>query len=906
MSGKSKHNANQAANQLPGGQNAVNAPVMPCAANKDPQLKVKVWAKVKGKKVSVAATVSASALSKASAAGDGVADFGYVLPGTYDVGASAILAPHDEDYYTQGPAQSVTLARGDKKTVNVEVKPRNVITPKVEVEYKVVVFDPDLAQHEVAVHDPPAADLKPQPTRVEVSMSCSETDPAYTGGGTVAAPNCEIFLDETCQQPLNGRKLTHAELTAGSAMKLYLRGTTRGLFTLSLTLDPEADPRFNVKPPATEDMGVVALQLVLHEHVTPVVINANTYPLTGHCADLEKVDLIPDQLPLSDVDKVQKGRLLHKQSGKHHGRARALLKLTAAEWPAGTDDYRIVLKSTGSDLRAYDDEKEGKKQSLPLNTPASELKAADKELWIEGADTSKAPRDVRLSLGLDRASGGLSKSAKTNADWTRFTVVNIDSVKLEYTKPAAADPKPWNASKHTWYINYQAGDAGRTVKIRAKLTQKIAGVKLHFMLSPDKNNLKEKNWGIDVPAGWNWGAVDADVKQKDKDNATDLLHKSEDTDANGVADCELVLSQFGGDQFVPGVYISQDPHLAAYVHGHADLAERKPKLASDPIKVWRKFAYQKIKVRGMTKYPSTDTAENVYGRVRAKMLKRDSVYVDKATAQGWLKKSVLPEYMFKVGGSKTKLKLNVSDANQDQYFALVAAETEHPIKVPIITCDFNWANEGASGIVANFQLPPTSFPRDVTTTMHACDPPVQGGTLLAAGDWTAAESDGAGGWLNVRNGALAQGDVDINPQRDNINKVRVKLPAGVGAVTPATQVWISGLQINGAANHYLGGYNINPACPQTIVAVFDAADAADYQNTVVHELGHAFFQTGGVAPTAGIPPNPNYILDPTGPHCTHNVNKCVMFTSGPIAGSLNRYCPDCHPYLLVQDMSAIS
>jgi hypothetical protein len=904
MSGKSKATASQLANQLPGNQNAVNAPVLPCAARRDPQLKVKVFARVKGKKVPVASSVSASALSQASAAGDGLADFGYVLPGTYDVKADAILAPHDDDYYSTGEAQRVTLASGDKRTLNLEVKPRNVITPKVEVEYKVVLFEPDLAQHEIDAHDPPASELRPQPTRVEVSLRCSESEPVYMGEGTIDAPNCEVFLDEACQQPLGPRKLTNAELTAASAMKLYLRGTGRGLFTLKLSLDADPDPRFKVEPPATEDMGVVAPRLIVHQHVTAVAIDAATYPLTGYCADLEDEDLIPDQLPLSDADKVQKGRLLHKQSKMHHGRARALLHLEAAEWPAGTDDYQIVLACTGSALRAYDEEKDGKKQSLPLKTKVADLKAADKELWIEGASTSAAARDIRLSVGLDRSSGGLSKSAKTNADWTRFTVVNIESVKLFYTDPPSGEPKPWNAAKKIWYINYEAGDAGRTVKIRARLSKPIAGVRLHFMLSPDKDNLKEKNWGIDLPATWGWGGVAPDVKHKDKLNATDLLHKWEDTDADGQADCELVLSQFGGDRFVPGAYITQDPHLAAYVHGHDDLAERKPKLASDAIKVWRKFAYQKIKVRGLHTYPSTTKAEDVYGRVRAKMFKVPSVYVDKAVAKAWPEASILPEYMFKVGGSKTKKKLNISDANQHRYFALVNPDPEHPIKVPIVTCDYNWAEEGASGIVSNFNAARAGFPLDVTTNMHACDPPVQGGPLLAAGNWTAAEPDPAGGWLNVWNGALQDGDVDINPDRDNINKVRVHLPAGVDPA--ATHVWITGLRINGARNHYLGGYDISPVCPQTIVAVYDPTNKGDYQNTVVHELGHAFHQTGGVAPAAGIPVNPGFIQNPTGPHCTYNTNKCVMFTSGPIAGSLNRYCPDCHPYMLLQDMSDIA
>ena len=40
-----------------------------------------------------------------------------------------------------------------------------------------------------------------------------------------------------------------------------------------------------------------------------------------------------------------------------------------------------------------------------------------------------------------------------------------------------------------------------------------------------------------------------------------------------------------------------------------------------------------------------------------------------------------------------------------------------------------------------------------------------------------------------------------------------------------------------------------------------------------------------------------------GNHCRNLTDKCVMYDSGPIKGSLNRYCDMCHPYMLVQDMS---
>jgi len=783
-----------------------------------------------------------------------------------------------------------------------------LVEPKVELEYKVVVFDRDLAQHQSAAGEAAGDLLRPAPTRIEVSLKQSAEAPRYAGDATLSAPNCDVFLDADCTQPLGGRKLTNAELRSQPAKSLYLRGKTRGLFDLTLTLDPSNDARLLVGPAAREQMGVVELQLQVFSHSTPVNVAATTYPLTGYCADLEKADLIPDQVIMSDADKVRVGRTLHEQKGKHHGRAKLVLKLTAAEWPAGADGYDIVLDRKGDDVRVYDAETEGARQSLPLKTKASALKGADKTLWAEGSKASEAVRGARLSLALDRASGGLAKTTKPHGDWARFTVVKIKSVALEYTKPAAGQPVPWNPSKRRWYINYQAGDAGRTIKIRAKLSKPIEGIPLHFMLVPDKNNLKEKNWGADLPGTWPWDGVAGDVKQKDKTNSTDLLHLSEKTDVEGKADKELVLSRFGGDAFWPAAYIDQDPHLAAYVHGHATLEKRKPALCDDPIKVWRKFAYQKVKVQGRS-YPSTDTAENMYGRVRAEMHKRPSKTYTRAEVKAMALPALLPEYMFKVGGGK-KDALNVSDANTAQFFAGVAAEGEHPIKIPIITCDFNWANERDSAVVVGLdQLRPSAFPLDVGVDVHACNPPLQGGDLLVSGDWETREWDatllgGAGDWVTTGNGSFANGDISINRKRRSLNDIRIALPAGVGAVTAATRVWITNLVVQGAPDDYLGGYNIDGN--QRIVCLFDPKEKADYQNTVGHETGHAFHQTLGVAPAVGIPRNPNFIQDPTGPHCTYNTDKCVMFTSGPIRGSLNRYCPDCHPHMLVQDMNTIS
>ena len=54
-------------------------------------------------------------------------------------------------------------------------------------------------------------------------------------------------------------------------MKLFLRAKTAGKFTAKLTMDPSGDPRVRVEGPAQEEMGVVELKLLVHEHDIPAI-----------------------------------------------------------------------------------------------------------------------------------------------------------------------------------------------------------------------------------------------------------------------------------------------------------------------------------------------------------------------------------------------------------------------------------------------------------------------------------------------------------------------------------------------------------------------------------------------------------------------------------------------------------
>jgi hypothetical protein len=270
--------------------------------------------------------------------------------------------------------------------------------------------------------------------------------------------------------------------------------------------------------------------------------------------------------------------------------------------------------------------------------------------------------------------------------------------------------------------------------------------------------------------------------------------------------------------------------------------------------------------------------------------------------------AIYPRHMVVLNGGNADA-LVVSDSNKDQFFNDFKAEAKKPIKIPLLICDAQW-DEGGDSAGVDQTLTPADFPRNIATDKLVLNPPLQGGDLLVSGDWTAAERDPdpakAGTpdeWQNVRNGSLTNADVSVDPNRDHLRKVRVALPAGVGATTAATKVWLQNLVIQGADGPYLGEYDPGT---KRILAVYDPTEPVDFQNTIAHELGHAFHQVmePGATP-AGIPAHPNQYLS-KGSHCNKHTDKCLMYQSGPIAGSLNRYCEVCHPYVLVEDMSKLA
>lgn len=838
--------------------------------------------------------------------GNSVHTFNDIIAGTYEVFASV---PSNKYETIRVSKERIVVPPGGTGNAILTVKrlPINVITPKIEMEYKVVVLDRKLSAHQDKAEEKIVVD---DVTFIQVSVTQNPGIPFYTGKGTfeVSPANVDVFTDAECKKPFTGQKITNQKLMSGD-FKLYFKAKTKGKFTAKLTLDPPDNPEhMQVKGPAQEEMSVVELEMKVHRFeksdLDKIEVDPDVNPYSTYLTALESKAL-PEQKVLTDAQKIKEGRILHAQSaGKDYGRAKLVLKkLDAAQWPADTDSYEFTLKqSNGSGkVRLFNAEKDGAEVTSKITV--ADLKTKDLELWVEGKETTRQLRDVVLDLGINRSNMAAphtqSHLHKRRGDWARFTVVQVKEVKVDYT-PVKGAPVAWDSTANRFHINYKADPQGRKVTISAKLTEPLKDIPLHFLLAPDSNNMKAANWGIDLPATWLWGSVKKDVKHLDKADRKKLMHLSQKTDAHGAVKQELTLSRFGGDKFHPGVYIDQDAHLAKFVHGHTTLGVRKPFLASHPIEVWRKFWAEIVLAEGVA-FPGTVAAEGQYTLVKATMERAPDIPVTRAKIDKMNPKAIYPKYMVYINGGDDDA-LVVSDNNKAQFFAGVKTAADKPVKIPILVCDAQWDPDGNSAAAADSALA-TSFPIHLNVGKLVIDPPLQGGKLLKSGKWTAAEPDGAGGWQNVRTGNLNDGDVYVAKTRTALRHVTVKAPAGVIPVA-GTQIWIEDLVVGGAKGPYLGEYS---SATKRILAVYNQKspdDIADFPNTIVHEIGHAFNQIMH-AQTEGIPAHPNQADRGQGNHCQTNTNKCVMYDSGPIPGSLNRYCDVCHPYLLLVDMQKL-
>jgi hypothetical protein len=864
----------------------------------------------RGKLVTEEAELSGSGPAGLSHKGKtGSHTFSSVAGGAYNVSARLPSALFEAPSVNK----QVVVPGGGTGTVRLDVKRRiNVVTPKIEMEYKVVALDRKLSAHQEASEKKIVTD---DVTYVRVSASQSTGTPGYAGKAKfeVSPANVEVFIDKECKSPLAGWDIANKDLLGGK-LDLYLKAKSAGKFTAKLTLDPADHPNIEVKPPAEEEMGVVELEAKVHWFVRSdledagMQVDPDVEPLaTYHTALKDKK--LPDQKALTDAEKVATGRLLHAQTDKNsHGRAKLVVqKLAADPWPAGTDDYEVTIdeEKGGGSLKLFDKEEEGSEKALPFKIKVKDLKAKEVELWVEGKDASKKLRDAVLQVGLDRPAGGLAKKPKHSADWSRFTVVKIKEVKLEYEK-AKDEHKAWDEDKKRYYINLnEKGDPdGRKITLSAKLGEKLAGVPIRFMLAPDKDNGKTANWNIDFPSDGKSGATDvkwkdltAALKHLDKADRKDLVHLMQETDKDGHAKVEVQLSRFGGDKFHPACYLEQDAHLAKYVHGHADLEKREPVFAKvRPLQVWRKVFYQAThpKATSMPGHGGFDDSQR-------KVFMEPLLVEEKTMAKTHFTVDPFrPDWQFNVNGT-TKQKLCIGTHNVDDAMKrFVAATKSTTPKFHVVLCDEQFDADGVETDAVDFKFD-ADRTRDVELKstnvsngyLTITDPPLQGGNLVKSAVWQ-AEKKVAGAWTIAHSGDLPAANVKLRKDRTSKRMVRLTAPAKCGgaaggcrcggapadlALDANNRIWVT-LELQ-AAN---GGYN--GWAPSGHPANVVKGGRADYavHNTMGHELGHLFGMTR-VNSVAGIPDHPLFYekRGGSGSHCAF----AAVFTADPAAPALN-------------------
>ena len=845
-----------------------------------PKLKVKVVEQENHPRVFGDATVRVTGAQshpdKKTGSANGIADFDSTNVGKYSI--EVLLTDGDKQTFANPSKITIELAQGEERQVVIEVEKLNVVTPKLEMEYKVVLYDRNLAQYQEASEEKLSAD----PTYVVLSFEQSRPHPhAYARGGKLkcSPANVEAYLDEKCTKKLAGDLAAGAPVTneqLANKLTVYLKGKTRGKYQLSLKLEESTDPFIKVDTPSKEEMGVVELESTLHRfdkgQLDALEVNPGNDPIATYHANLKAKDL-PPQKPMTDAQKVNEGRLLHVQDGKHHGRAKLVVKkLAADQWPAGTDEYDITCSDAQGRVTLFDAETEGAEKPLPLKIKVKDLKAKELEYWVQGTTESEKARDTVMSVGLDREPGGLAKGAKANGDWCRFTVVKIMKVELVVNVPAGK-PKVWDGGRNRYYINTQAGAAGRTlgdsagnreVKVVAALTKAIADIPIHFMLAAHPDNAAPAG----LPPTWKPETLKVDMRVLDRKDRKALMHFSARTNADGKADMkQLVLSAFGGNKFTPSAYIEQDPHLAKYVEGHADLGTRVPVRCADTLQVWKYFDYRIVymKRHDGTSYSNRFTEADLQAKFAADFIEMASagalVTADHAdmvpydSARDWV--------IGKLGAEKPR----------QLQFAFVDAIGKTPelphelttVGVPGLT--FPWPIPGGQCFDMSAQnkwLQSASYTPD-------------GGTAQAIpGSCLVLQNDGPNHKLAVDLTSIAAlASVDLTKLALRIVLIKHDFPSGLswGAPTLVGMRWRE--------------------------AGFPGQEAQATMRTAYHEAGHYLSLAPKTLPDTAASASPRWYNSPgVGNHCNYGPEECTLWHQFIMKID---FCPTCKLALRARD-----
>lgn len=793
-------------------------------------------------------------------------------------------------------AKGVSFKTGVSHHAKVSAK-KVTVTAELKAEYDAIPLNLALEKLQAASDAP----LPVKPIKLELGFNQKPTTPPVKGKLSISGPGAvTLFRDEAMKLPFTPGPIPASDFAGGKKLELFMLGKTAGKLQLTLETETTAGAKISGTTSAKLALGVFELRLRLHVQdaaaLAALKVNPNVSPISTYHNALKNLTL-PAQKALSAKNKIQIGRVLHEQASASHGRARLLIKkIDPSHLPAGVDDYSAVIDTThlSGALAIFDVEFDGTAKTLPLQIPFSKLTSADQELFVEGTTKTNALRGARVDVGIDRPARGLAHTRKRHVDWGAFTVVKIKKVDVLHT-PAAGKPAAWNPTTQRFTINFDSDNKGRKLELTADLGSGVRGVKLHFALIPHADNQKTANWGVNIPSAWKFETISSALKHTDKKAFDDFIHLSAVTDASGKAKVEVILSRFGGDKFLPAVYIAQDAHLAKFIHRHTDLSKRAPVFAAFEIAVHRKFFYQLSKPTG-NPAPRPSLAEAAYKDVKATMTLAGTVNYTAAAAPS---STFYPEFQM-AGGSSATPRAVVGNHNKTALAAsLFVSNTLQPVKAHALVCDFQYDTGPTTTGSRTLTAAPAGGVVKVPMRKPVFDPPLQGGAFVLSATFQV----GTAAPVNI-----PAANVSIVAPRANDRQVTVRLPAAAPVPSAAKPVRVD-LRCQAAAGPFLG----ESFGKGQVLVVFDPTQVPDYHDTIAHEFGHAFGQTHGIASPSGtpaVPPPPTIPLHPnstnTGQGCHCGNTACLMFASGPQAAATHKWDQDCHPYLLVEDLSKIT
>jgi hypothetical protein len=256
--------------------------------------------------------------------------------------------------------------------------------------------------------------------------------------------------------------------------------------------------------------------------------------------------------------------------------------------------------------------------------------------------------------------------------------------------------------------------------------------------------------------------------------------------------------------------------------------------------------------------------------------------------------------------------------NKSEFFKKFKSDASKPLRANLVICQYQWDPEGITELI--FGSFTSKSPLKLTAANDAkIIKPALKGNLVVSGTWQTTDGK--------RKGTITDADIEIEKARGSLSEFTVKFPSGAPNPTAKDPIQVK-LRLN-YAEGYLGESSGN-----NILAVYDASDVDDYNNTITHEVGHSVNQTPRPGGTPGkLGDHPHFYDDVNGgqgPHCsTASGNKkgtlvalvtpdttrdgraitkvyktgiCVMFHQyDPTC--IGRFCDTCEPYVRMQDMS---